>query len=184
MEHCHSCGARWVTSVLPEHAETFGDLTVILRNAVLLHCCPECGEEMTEIPEPRNLYRAAALARVMLPVQLSAKDIRCLRTVFDMTQAEFADAIGFDSAETISRWENGVRGIGGYTEKLLRYAVYALLHKSVPAAAYDPEDISRMRIIPRAEGDPLPALVATRVIVKHDNQREEAWDAESLPLAA
>jgi putative zinc finger/helix-turn-helix YgiT family protein len=184
MEHCHSCGTRLVTSVLPEHTETFGSLTVVLRNAVLLHRCAECGEEMTEIPEPQKLYQAAALARVMLPVQLSAKDIRFLRTVFDMTQTQFAEAIGFDSAETISRWENGVRGTGGYAEKLLRFAVHARLHKAVPAADYDPDDIARMQIRQFRESEALPTLVVTRVIVKHDHQREASWDAEPQSIAA
>jgi putative zinc finger/helix-turn-helix YgiT family protein len=182
MEHCHSCGTHLVTSVLPEHTESLGGLTVVIRNAVLLHHCPQCGEDLTEIPEPQQLYQAAALARVMLPIQLGAKEIRFLRTVFDMTQVEFAAAIGFDSAETISRWENGVRGIGGYTEKLLRYAVHARLHKAVPAADYDPEEIARMQIRQLPEGETLPPLVFSRVIVKHDHQREESWD--TLPLAA
>jgi putative zinc finger/helix-turn-helix YgiT family protein len=181
---CSACGTgRLVTSVLPEHTEHLGGLTVILRHAVLLHRCPECGEEMTEIPDPRKLYAAVALARVMLPVQLAGRDIRFLRSVFDMTQPEFAEAVGLDSAETISRWENGARGIGREADKLIRYATYARLHKAVPAADYDPESIASMRIQPLVDGEELPLLIVERVIVKHDHKREESWDA-LLPQAA
>jgi len=181
---CRACGTgRLVTSVLPEHREQLGGITVILRNAVLLHRCPDCGEEMTEIPEARQLYSAVALARVMLPVQLAGQDIRFLRSVFDMTQPEFAEAIGLDSAETISRWESGARGVGREADKLVRYAVYARLRKAVPAADYDPENIASMRIRPLAAGEEFPALVVERVIVKHNHRREESWDA-LLPQAA
>jgi putative zinc finger/helix-turn-helix YgiT family protein len=183
MEFCHSCGTRLVTSVLPEHTEVLGGLTVVIRDAVLLHRCPDCGEEMTEIPEPQKLYQAVALARVMRPIQLNAKDVRFLRMVFDMTQAEFAEAMEL-APETVSRWENGVRGVGGYAEKLLRYAAHARLHKAVPAAEYDPEDIAKMKIRQWPEGQSLPPLVVTRVIVKHDHQREQSWDAEPLSIAA
>lgn len=182
MEHCHACGTRLETSVLSEHVEDLGGLTVKLHNAVLVHRCPRCREEMTEIPEAQKLYQAVALARVMLPVQLTGKEVRYLRTVFDMTQPEFAEATGFDCAETISRWEKGVRGVGGYAEKLLRYAVFARLHKNVPAADYDPEEIARMRIRPLREGEVLRPLPFERVIVKHNHQREASWDA--LPVAA
>lgn len=114
MEHCHGCGESLETSVLPEHIEDLGGLTVKLRNAVLVHRCSRCDEEMTEIPDAQGLYKAAALARVMQPVQLSGREVRFLRTVFDMTQPEFAEAVGFDAAETISRWEKGARSVGGY----------------------------------------------------------------------
>jgi transcriptional regulator with XRE-family HTH domain len=77
-----------------------------------------------------------------------------------MTQADFAETSGFDSAETISRWENGASVTGAYAEKLLRYAVHARLHKAMPATSYDPEDIAKMKIRPLAEGE-MPMLVAS-----------------------
>jgi hypothetical protein len=79
-----------------------------------------------------------------------------------MTQPEFDEAIGLDSAETISRWESGARGIGRDADKLVRYAVYARLHKAVPAADYDLERIASMHIRQLAGGEELP----TRVVVK------------------
>ena len=183
MELCNACGTgRLETSVLTEHTEDLGGITVTLRNAVLLHHCQLCNEEMTEIPDARELYKAVALKRVMLPVQLTGSDIRFMRAVFDMTQAQFAEAVGMDNAQTISRWENGVRGVGGYADKLVRYVIHARLHKAVPASDYDPEAIGLMRIRQLAEGERLPPLVLSRVVVKHDHRREQGWDP--LPQAA
>lgn len=182
MDRCLTCGGMVETTVLPERLEDLGGITVLLRNAFLVHRCASCGEELTEIPDSEALFRAAALARVMYPVQLRAREIRFLRSVLDLTQAQFAEAVGLDSAETISRWEKGVRGIGGYADKLVRYGVHALLHKLVPAAEYDPEEIAKMRIRQATDEEQLPPVVCERVIVKHDHKREDSWDA--LQLAA
>lgn len=182
MERCLSCGKSCTeTTIRPEHTEDLGGVVVILRNAVLVHHCRECGEELIEIPDMQQLVRAAALARAQTPVQLSGNDIRFFRRVFDMTQPEFATTMGLDSAETISRWENNVRGVGGFAEKLLRHNLCALLHKDVPAADYDPETVTRMRIRPLRPGETLPPIMAGRVLVKHDHQRDQSWD---VPLLA
>jgi DNA-binding transcriptional regulator YiaG len=126
MAHRLSCGTgRVETTVLPEHAEDLGGVAVVLRNAALVHRCVDCGEELTEILAMQDLVKAVALARAQIPVQLSGNDIRFFRRAFDVTQTEFAAAMGLDSAETISRWENNIRGIGGHIEKLLRYNVCA-----------------------------------------------------------
>lgn len=172
MEVCLSCGkGRVETTVRPEHTEDLGGVVATLRNAVLVHRCTACGEELTEIPAMQDLVKAVALARAQIPVQFSGNDIRFFRRVFDMTQADFAAAMGLDSAETISRWENNKRGVGGYSERLLRYDLCALLYKSVPAADYDPETVARMRIRPLAAGETLPPIVVERVVVKLDRER-------------
>jgi DNA-binding transcriptional regulator YiaG len=183
-DRCTNCGGTVETTILPEHVEDIGGFSVLLRNAVIQTRCKDCSEEMTAIPDEDALYRAAALARVMIPVQLGAREVRFLRNTLEMTQAEFAEAVGIGSAETISRWENGVRGHGAFTEKSIRYGVYALLHKRVPAADYDSEAIARMQIRTLPEGRSLAPLVFERVIVKHDHTREDAWDAAELPMAA
>jgi DNA-binding transcriptional regulator YiaG len=181
MERCLSCGKECAeTTILPEHTEDLGGVVVTLRNAVLVHHCRDCGEDLTEIPDMQQLVRAAALARAQIPVQFSGNDIRFFRRVFDMTQVEFATTMGLDSAETISRWENNVRGVGGYAEKLLRHGLCALLYKDVPAADYDPETVTRMRIRQLGPGEKLPPIVAERVLLKRDHQRAQSWDVPSL----
>ncbi len=85
--------------------------------------------------------------------------------------------MGLDSAETISRWENNVRGISGTIEKLLRHNICALLYKSVPAAEYDPEVVTHMRFRPLDPDVTLPPIVVDRVLIKHDHRRAQGWDA-------
>jgi transcriptional regulator with XRE-family HTH domain len=106
----------------------------------------------------QDLVMTVALARARIPVQLSGNDIRFFRRTFDTTQAEFAAAMGLDSAETISCWENSVRSIGSHIEKLLRHNICTLLYKSVPAAEYDPETVARMRIRPLGPGETLLSI--------------------------
>jgi putative zinc finger/helix-turn-helix YgiT family protein len=188
MDNCTACRkGRLETIVRPEHTEDLGGVVVRLRNAVLVRRCPECGEEFTEIPNMNELMKAVALVRAQLPIQLSGNEIRFFRRVFDMTQVEFAAAMGLESAETISRWENGARGVGGYAEKLLRHNLCALLYKHVPAAAYDPETVARMQVRRMPDGTALPPLIAESVVVKHDRTRERGWDAyppEEFAIAA
>jgi DNA-binding transcriptional regulator YiaG len=179
---CMECGrGHLVEAVLPEHTEDLGGIVVNLLNALRVYRCDDCGAEETEIPDLRGLVRTVAMARALLPVQLSGKDILFMRRALDMTQRQFAEAMEL-TLETVSRWESGARGIGGMSEKLVRHNVCALLHEQVPAVDYDPVDITRMRILPLPEGKSLPPVPVCRVIVKHGHRREDAWDA--LPVAA
>lgn len=183
MERCNTCGKGcFETSVLPEHTEDLGGVVTTLRHAVLLHRCPECGEALTEIPDMLGLVKAAALARALIPIRFSGSEIRFFRRVLDMTQPEFAEAMGIERAETVSRWEKGVQEIGGYADRLLRHNLCALLYKAVPAADYDPEAIARMRIRALGPDEKPPPIVMERVLVKRERRRTEAWDA--LPTAA
>ncbi len=194
-EICLSCGkGRLRTTILPEHTEDLGGVVATLRNAVLVHRCAECGDEFIEVPDMQTLVKAVAFARAQIPVQFSGNDIRFFRRVFDMTQTEFAAAMGLDSAETISRWEHNARGVGAYSEKLLRHNVCALLYKDVPAADYDPETVARMRIRSLAPGEVLPPIIVERVVVKQDRERmvskrtprgrQDARSWAALPIAA
>jgi DNA-binding XRE family transcriptional regulator len=180
--NCMECGrGHMVETVLPEHLEDLGGIVVNLINAVRVYRCDHCGAEETEIPDLRGLVRAVAMARAVFPVQLTGKDILFMRRALDMTQSQFAEAMGL-RLETVSRWENGVRGIGGMSDKLVRHNVCALLHAHVPALDYDPVHVTRMRIVPMPEGQGVAPLRVRRVIVKRDHRREDAWDA--LPMAA
>lgn len=91
-----------------------------------------------------------------------------------MTGREFAEAMDI-TPETVSRWENGERGVGSYTEKLLRHNIGALPHSKVQGVAYDPADIVAMKII--EPSDDLDTLVITcrRVMVHHGRELEETW---------
>ena len=89
-----------------------------------------------------------------------------MRRVLDMTQAEFAKAMDL-TAETVSRWENDHRGVGGACEKLTRHNVCALLSKCAPGRPYDPADITRMELVEPPKDLALPPIVMVRVRVSN-----------------
>lgn len=101
---CMECGrGHLVEAVLPEHTEDLGGIVVNLLNALRVYRCDDCGAEETEIPDLRGLVRTVAMARALLPVQLSGKDILFMRRALDMTQRQFAEAMEL-TLETVSRW--------------------------------------------------------------------------------
>ena len=182
MPMCTECGATVVkTTILPEYEIDLGGLRVKLVNAVIREVCEACGDATIEIPDIGGLARVAAMARALLPLRLNGEEIRFIRKALDMNGREFAQAMEL-TPETVSRWENGVPGVGGYVEKLLRHNVCALLHSKTPAIVYDPVSITHMRIINTPEGFVLPTLEFRRVLVKDKRDTEETWG--QLPIAA
>ena len=181
MTTCPDCGGTAVTTVLPTYATDLGGMRVRLVNAAIRETCGACGEATIEVPDLDGLARAAAMVRALLPLRMTGKDVRFLRRALDMSGREFAEAMEL-TPETVSRWENGLRGLGGYTDKLLRHNICALLHKDTPAIVYDPADITRMRIVDTPEDFALPPLEFRRVVMKDKQEAAEAWD--QLPLAA
>lgn len=175
------CGRTVQAVVLPAYETDLGGVRVRLVNAAIRETCSACAEATIEIPDLDGLARAAAMVRALLPLQLTGKDVRFLRRALDMNGRAFAEAMGL-TPETVSRWENGERGIGGSNQKLSRHNICALLHKDTPAIIYDPADITRMRILNAPEDFALPPLAFRRVVVKDRWEVAEAWDR--LPLAA
>lgn len=177
---CVECGSdRLEQTVRPEHIEDLGGVVVKLKNCVVVYRCEACGEEMVEIPDLQGLIRATAVARALIPVRLNGADIKFLRRALDMSQRLFAEAMQM-TVETVSRWENDARGVGGMSEMLVRHNVCALMHDVDPAIEYDPLMITRMRFRELAEGQALPPIAFSRIQVRHDHRREEAWDNELL----
>jgi len=126
MRRCAKCKGLIEQSVRPEHTEDLGGVVVKVLNAVQVFRCRECGDEIVAIPDMEGLARAAAISRALNPVRLAGREVRFLRRVLDMNQAEFAKAMDL-APESVSRWENNARGVGGGCEKLVRHNVCALL---------------------------------------------------------
>lgn len=180
MFNCVACGGRvGVKSVLPSYETDLGGMKVRLINCVIRETCAACAEGTTEIPDLVGLAKAVAMARALVPIRLTGKEVRFMRHAMDMTGREFASAMEL-TPETVSRWENGGRGVGGASEKLLRHNICALLHKEAVAFDYDPADIARMRILAAPEEFEFPILELRRVMVKANGDSEEAWDREPL----
>jgi DNA-binding XRE family transcriptional regulator len=153
-------------SIRAEHTEDLGGVVVKVLNAVQVLRCAACRTEMVAIPDLDDLGRATAISRALIPVRLAGREVKFLRRVLDMTQAEFAKAMDL-TAETVSRWETNARGVGGACEKLTRHNVCALLSKITPGRPYDPADITKMELIETADDYVLPPLEMVRVRVSN-----------------
>jgi transcriptional regulator with XRE-family HTH domain len=178
MRRCDKCKTGLLErSVKQEHIEDLGGVVVKIINAVKVFKCTgkDCGDEVTGIPDMQGLVQAAAVYRALDPARLSGKEVRFMRRALDMTQVEFGKVMDL-TAEHVSRWETGARGIGSATEKLTRHNLCALLYKDVLALDYDPSVIANMEFVEPEEGAQGQPLEMHRVLVKHDHQTTNAWD--------
>lgn len=161
-------------SIRAEHTEDLGGLVVNLINAVQVLRCAACKTELVSIPDMDGLARATAISRALDPVRLSGREVKFLRRVLDMTQAEFAKAMDL-AAESVSRWENDARGIGGACEKLVRHNICALLYKETKGRPYDPAVITHMQITNLPEGEQLPPIRMVRVRMETESPQSDGW---------
>jgi transcriptional regulator with XRE-family HTH domain len=178
MRRCDRCKTGLLErSVKREHVEDLGGVVVNIIDAVKVFKCTgqDCGEETTGIPDMQGLVHAAAVYRALSPVRLSGKEVRFMRRALDMTQVDFGKMMDL-TAEHVSRWETGARGIGCATEKLTRHNLCALLYKDVLALDYDPSVIANMQFVELEKGAELEPMKMHRVLVKHDHQTTNAWD--------
>jgi len=166
MRRCTKCGGLILKSVRAEHTEDLGGVVVKILNAVQVRSCPACKTEMVAIPDLDDLGRATAISRALNPIRLAGKEVKFFRRVLDMTQAEFAKAMDL-KAETVSRWENDTRGVGGACEKLTRHNTCALLSKIARGRPYDPADIARMELVEPETGYVVPPIPMVRVRVSN-----------------
>jgi len=162
-------------SIRAEHTEDLGGVVVKLLKAVEVLRCDKCKTEMVAIPDIDGLGRATAISRALNPVRLSGREVKFLRRVLDMTQAKFAEAMEL-TPESVSRWENDARGVGGACEKLVRHNTCALLYKAAKGRPYDPAVITNMRFVELPDGIELPPIEMVRVRVKNDGDAEgDGW---------
>lgn len=174
MHRCKKCGTLMERSVRAEHVENLGGVVVKVLNAAQVYRCATCDAEMVAIPDMDGLAKSAAIARALDPVRLSGREVKYMRRVLDMTQADFAQAMDL-TPETVSRWENDVRGVGGACEKLVRHNVCALLYKQTKGLPYDASIIANMRFESLTEGQSMPPMVMVRVRAQSADTRDDEW---------
>jgi len=100
-------------------------------------------------PNLEMLLATVAVARVLVPVQLTGAELRFLRRALDLTGAGFAEAIDLSGKSVVSRWENGRVRPGGFTEKVIRQFVLNELGPQAPGIPVPRNAIPSMRIAAR-----------------------------------
>lgn len=117
MPECPDCDAT--DSRLEYREQSFrygpGDGAVELRCEVPVHTCNRCGYEWTghEAEDARQLAVCRYLGR------LSPDEVRSIREIYRLSQAEFSRITGFGEA-SLSRWETGAQVQNSSSDRLLR----------------------------------------------------------------
>lgn len=163
------------SETLPVHEENLMGIPVILKNAAIVET-DSAGDETVTIPDMDALVIAIAVNRCLEPGKLAGAEIRFMRKVLGMTQAEFADTLEIDPA-TVSRWENDGQVLGGFAEKCLRHLVCDTLHTEFPYFDYDPKLLSYMKILAPAEAEQIEPMVYVRV--RRTSDRKNTWGRQA-----
>ena len=106
----------------PYHYTQCGLDDVYLLNGYKRHQTPY-GSGVT-VENVEGLHSAIAEYICFNKAILSGKELRFLRKLMDLTQAELATWLGCD-AQSIARWEKGKTEINGAANKLIRIAYLA-----------------------------------------------------------
>ena len=140
----------------------------------------ESGEETIELPKLNELLATAAVARCLMPMRLSGRELKALRKILGLTLAEMADKLDQRTAvETVSRWESGSQPMGPYVEKVLRLVVCEELKELAPGIFYVGKLISDMRVedpMDRENCDACVRLTLVKVKEQQSGKLIEAWD--------
>ena len=133
----------------------------------LIDAVEEREDGSVRFPNLDMLLATVAVVRVLQPIQLVGTELRFLRSVLELTGAEFAEAIDLSDKSVVSRWENDKVRPGGFTEKVVRQLVLNLLGSLAPGIEIPENAIPGMKIRPHElAGGPM------RVTLRLENQAE------------
>lgn len=119
---CLQCGSRTKTKHENYRYDACGLSGVTLMH-VAVSRCPVCGETEVAIPNVEGLHRTLAVTLARKTARLTPDEIHFLRKYLGFSGADFAAHLGV-TAESVSRWEQGVKPMGQIGERLLRWMVF------------------------------------------------------------
>lgn len=105
IKKCPECGGRLRTKNVDYQFNVGG---AVFSGDIRALVCAKCGEELTDGGAMARRELDAAV--VLTGYRPSADAIRFFRSVLNLKAKDFADLVGV-AAETVSRWENGVRDV-------------------------------------------------------------------------
>lgn len=108
-KRCPICGSTDVHVDSPsEYAyEHSGLPNVILQGPgiVRITTCENCDHVTTVVRDEQQLLQVLGMMLVLRPSGMTGQELRYLRGLYEMTQAELASALGVPRRETIAEWE-------------------------------------------------------------------------------
>ena len=134
---CNNADARRPASWTYEHCGLTG--VVLEGKGVVLTDCDDCGEQTTTIEDEVQLADVIGMSLLTGGPGMTGEELRYLRTLYEMTQEEFAAAIGRGRRETIADWEaRGTERVfkAPFDELNLRAVLMAMYSSKVIASEY------------------------------------------------
>jgi hypothetical protein len=139
---CPNCGSTRVTLERPSpYAFDWSGLSgvVLVGDGVVVSDCAECRETTTTIRNLPQLLQVIGLALVLGGPGLTGQDLAYLRSLFEISQGELAQATGRGRRETIADWE--ARGAApifrtAFEELSLRVVLMSLFQAHVVASPW------------------------------------------------
>ena len=112
----------------------------------LIDAVEEREDGSVRFPNLDMLLATVAVVRVLDPVPLVGTELRFLRSVLELTGAEFAEAIDLSDKSVVSRWENDKARPGSFTEKVVRQLVLNRLGPLAPGIEIPDNALPGMKI--------------------------------------
>jgi len=177
-----------------KYIESYDVTSIVGLRAIVVNAAMEVTEGddiFIEVPDIQALSKAVVMARCLIPISLTSKELKNIRKIIGWSASELAEKMAEKtSTATVSRWENDRQNMGGYAEKVFRLIVCEHLKDECPGVNYESKDIAQLRIISidRAKQSnaeiEIPYIKFDRVKVKKDNKVSvDAWENE-LAIAA
>ncbi len=132
---CQVCGSADVTVDTPSeypYAHCGLSHVILCGDGVTITRCDTCDNSVTVIWKEQQLLQFLGLMLVKSPPGMTGEELRYLRKLFGMTQAEMAEAVSVSRRETIADWEKKDRIFQQvYPEITLRLFLLGLFRKRV-----------------------------------------------------
>lgn len=182
-------------SVTYKAIDSYDVTNLIGLRAIVVNAAQEVeenGEISIEVPDIEALAKAAVMARCLIPISLTSKELKNIRKIVGWSASELAEKMGDKTnVATVSRWENDRQNMGGYAEKVFRLIVCEYLKNDCPGVNYECKYIAELRIISidrikneSSSNIEIPHIKFDRIKVKVCNKSSvDAWENELL-LAA
>src|SRR5206468_7098740 len=107
-ELCPNCGRSTVrTRPLSryEYSESGLDGIILTGNLVLSATCSDCGESFVTVLMEQQLLQVIAMDLLIRQGFLNGKELRYLREMCGLTQAELSKRLGLSGRQSVIRWE-------------------------------------------------------------------------------
>jgi len=102
---CRRCKTRVRPKELKRYHYRESGLDNVYLGGVTIETCPSCGLDLLIVPREQQVLQVIALVLLSKPLGLSGQEMKYLRTICRLTQADLAARLGLGRRETVAERE-------------------------------------------------------------------------------